>query len=35
MSRDTRATVDAVLQNVKPSRRDLLKRLLIGAGGQR
>ncbi len=30
MSRETRDAVDAVLQNVKSSRRDLLKRLLIG-----
>ena len=32
MSQDTRDRVDAVLRNVKSSRRDLLKRLLIGSG---
>ena len=32
MSRGTRDAVDAVLQHVKSSRRDLLKRLLIGSG---
>jgi hypothetical protein len=32
MARDTPASVNAVLQHVKPSRRDLLKRLLISAG---
>ena len=31
MSRETSDAVDTVLQNVKPSRRDLLKRLLIGS----
>ena len=32
MSQDTRDAVDKVLLNVKSSRRDLLKRLLIGSG---
>ena len=32
MSRETRDRLDAVLQNVKSSRRDLLKRLLVGGG---
>jgi len=32
MSRETRDPVEAVLENVKSSRRDVLKRLLIGAG---
>ena len=32
MSGETRDRMEAVLQNVKSSRRDLLKRLLIGSG---
>jgi hypothetical protein len=32
MSEDTLAKLDAALQHVPPSRRDLLKRLLLGAG---
>jgi hypothetical protein len=32
MSQKTEDPVEAVLENVKSSRRDLLKRLLVGAG---
>ena len=32
MSRETRDALDEVLSHVRPSRRDLLKRLLIGGG---
>ena len=32
MSQETRDALDAALLNVKASRRDLLKRLLIGGG---
>ena len=32
MSQETRTGMDAVIEHVRPSRRDLLKRLLVGGG---